>query len=68
MDTRTGDIYPSLQAALDANVPKDRLVEVTGTKKAVAHLRRRVRMAARHEDAKRKARRKAQKRSRRANR
>jgi hypothetical protein len=68
MDTRTGDLYPTLQAALDAGVPKDSVVEVAGTKKAIKGLQRRVRMAARSENARRKARRKAEKRSRRANR
>ena len=28
MDTRTGDIYPDLQAALDAGVPREHLAEV----------------------------------------
>jgi hypothetical protein len=68
MDTGTGDLYPSRQAALDAGVPEDSVVEVGGTPKAVKRLQRRVRMAARGENARRKARRKAQKRSRRANR
>lgn len=68
MDTGTGDLYPTKQAALDAGVPEDSVVEVGGTKEAIARLQRRVRMAARNENARRKARRKAEKRSRRANR
>lgn len=68
MDTRTGDLYPSRQAALDAGVPEDSVVEVAGTQKAIRGLQRRVRMASRHVKARRKARRQAEKRSRRANR
>jgi hypothetical protein len=68
MDTRTGDLYPTKQAALDAGVPEDSVVEVSGTKKAIAGLRRRVRMAARNENARRKTRRMVEKRSRSANR
>lgn len=68
MDTRTGDLYPSREAALEAGVPKDSVVEVAGTKKAIKGLQRRVRMASRKIGARRKTRRKAEKASRRANR
>lgn len=68
MDTRTGDLYPTKEDAIAAGVPEDSLVEVSGTKKAVRGLQRRVRMASRREPARRKARRQAEKRSRRANR
>ena len=40
MDTRNGDIYPSLDAALESGVPEKRLV--TGTYDALQDLKRRV--------------------------
>jgi len=39
MDTRTGDMYPTMQAALDAGVPADALVEVSGSPKAIETIR-----------------------------
>ena len=68
MDDRTGDLYPSKQAALDAGVPEEHVVELTGPAAAIRRVARRVRWAARHENARRKAKRKQQKKSRRANR
>ena len=68
MDDRTGDLYPSKQAALDAGVPKEHVVEIVGSKEAIQRVARRVRWAARHENARRKARRKQEKASRKANR
>jgi hypothetical protein len=67
MDDRTGDLYPSKQAALDAGVPREHVVEIVGTEEAIRRVARRVRYAARHENARRKAKRKQQKKSRRAN-
>lgn len=68
MDDRTGDLYPSKQAALERLVPEEHIVELTGSEAAIKRVARKVRMASRHENARRKARRKAQKRSRAANR
>ena len=68
MDSRTGDLYPSREDARAAGVPERYIVEVQGTKEAIAKVAGRVRFAARHEHARRKARRIAQKASRRANR
>ena len=59
MDSRTGDLYPSKQAALDAGVPEQEIVEMTGTGAAIERVSRRVRMASRLE-AKRRSRRRAQ--------
>lgn len=67
MDDRTGDLYPSKQAALAAGVPEKHVVEIVGTEEAIRRVARRVRYAARHENARRKAKRKQQKTSRRAN-
>jgi hypothetical protein len=67
MDDRTGDLYPSRDAALKAGVPPQHVVELDGPEKAIKRIARRVRWAARHENQRRKARRKAQKLSRRAN-
>lgn len=39
MDTRNGDIYPSVGAALESGVPENRLV--TGTDEALQNLKRR---------------------------
>jgi hypothetical protein len=64
MDTRTGDLYPTKEAALAAGVPERDIAEVRGSKRAVGRLR----MACRNENARRKAKRRAQKKSRRGNR
>lgn len=64
MDTRTGDLYPTKQAALDAGVPEEYVVEITGPKKAVGRLKR----LARNANARRIARRRQQKMSRKDNR
>jgi hypothetical protein len=68
MDTRTGNLYPSKEAALAAGVLAADLVEMTGEPKAIKRAARKVRMASRHENARRKARRKQQKQSRSRNR
>jgi len=68
MDSRTGDLYPTRDAALKAGVPERYIVEVTGEKKAIEKVAGRVRFAARHESRRRKARRKMQRASRKANR
>lgn len=68
MDSRTGDLYPSKRAALDAGVPEKDLVELLGEAHAVNRVARRVRMASRATNARRKARRQIERRSRRANR
>ena len=41
MDTRNGDIYPSLADALKAGVPEDRLV--TGSEEAIKSLSAKIR-------------------------
>jgi hypothetical protein len=68
MDSRTGDLYPTKQAALDAGVPERYLVELAGPEPAIRTVVRKVRMVSRHENARRKARRNQAKASRRANR
>ena len=60
MDSRTGELYPSRQAAREAMIPEEHIVEVRGTEAAVARVSRAVRAAW-------KRRRKMQKASRRAN-
>lgn len=67
MDSRTGDLYPSIAAALLAGVPTQDIVELRGPEKAVRRIKLRVRRAARDEERRRKARRKMQKASRRTN-
>lgn len=64
MDTRTGETYPTKQAALDAGVPERDIAEVRGHARAVGRLR----MACKNEHKRRKAKRQAQKAARRANR
>ena len=64
MDSRTGDLYPTKQDALEAGVPEDAVVEIKGHKKAVG----RIRMACRETAARRKKRWKVQKASRKRNR
>lgn len=64
VDSRNGDLYPTRQAANEAGVPELDIVEVRGSKRAVGRLR----MAARHQGARRKARRRTQKASRQGNR
>jgi hypothetical protein len=66
MDANTGRIFPSVAAALLAGVAKGDLV--TGERKALLKVRRRIRMADRCEAQHSKARRRMQKASRRANR
>jgi len=38
MDTRSGELYPSREAALAAGVPEAHLVEISGRPEAVAEL------------------------------
>lgn len=68
MDSRTGDLYPSKVAALYAGVPERDLVELIGEAHAVNRVARKVRMVSRQENARRKARRRQEKASRRRNR
>lgn len=63
MDTRSGDLYESKAKAIEAGVPERDIAEVSGGKRAIGRLR----MACRNEGARRKARRKQQKASRRRN-
>jgi hypothetical protein len=66
MDTRTGEMYESKQAALDAGVPEKHIAEIVGEPKAVRRVARLV-MSAVKRNAKRKAKRKMQQASRRRN-
>lgn len=68
MDTRTGDLYPEQAAALKAGVPRDDLVEVSGTEKAIRRLRRKVRMMSKTKPEKMKAKRRSERAARRRNR
>ena len=68
MDSRTGDLYETRKDAIEAGVPEEAIVEIRGPKKAIEKVAGRVRWAAQHEERKRKARRRAQKASRKANR
>lgn len=65
MDTMTGFIYQSFDAALTAGVPPERMVQIEGTPEAIESVSRAVSAAYR---AERKARNKAAKASRRKNR
>jgi len=42
MDDRTGDLYPDKQAALDAGVPEEHVVELRGTREAIEAISRKV--------------------------
>ena len=42
MDTRTGKLYPSVEAALAADVPPEHIVEVRGPEAAIRALGRKV--------------------------
>jgi hypothetical protein len=68
MDSRTGETYATRKDARAAGVPERYIVELEGAEEAIRTVSRRVRFAARHENRARKARRKQQKASRRANR
>jgi len=68
MDERSGDLYSDREAALRAGVPEESIVEMRGPKEAIARISRRVRMVARDENKKRKAKRRAQKTARKGNR
>ncbi len=79
MDSRTGDLYGSLDEAVKAGVPKDVLVALEGpagavarTSRAVRRLareeRRRVSMTSKRDHKRRAARRQMQRESRRRNR
>jgi hypothetical protein len=63
MDSRTGDIYPTKQAALDANVPEKAIV--TGPEPALRYLSRMVKRDLRE---RRRRKRQQQKAGRKANR
>lgn len=65
MDSRTGELYPSLKEALAAGVPKEAAVELRGDQEAVERISRAVK--AQHQPN-RKARRKAARASRKKNR
>jgi hypothetical protein len=69
MDSRTGDLYPDIATALKAGVPRERLVEIRGRVRAIARLARAARELHEREVLRnRKAKRKQQRRSRKANR
>lgn len=66
MDTRTGEMYPTKQAALAAGVPELDIAELFGSTRAVGRIRRAVK--AQVANRRRKAQRRQQKASRRAHR
>jgi hypothetical protein len=69
MDTRNGDMYPSMAAALAAGVPKKDLVEISGPDAAVRRVQKALRKKRASTVAKRRAKkRREQKASRRRNR
>lgn len=51
MDSRTGDLYPTKEAALEAGVPEAAVVEVKGTPEAVAKVAGAVAAELEHERA-----------------
>ena len=68
MDSRTGDLYPTKRAALDAGVPERAIVMLEGAYEAIRRVSRKVRMVSRLDGKRRKVHRQQQKASRRRNR
>jgi hypothetical protein len=69
VDSRTGDLYPDIVTALKAGVPREHLVEIRGRVKAIARLARAAQELHQREVVrKRKAKRRQQRESRKANR
>ena len=68
MDSQTGKLYPSKAAASIDGVKDEDLVQMTGTKKAIFRVARKVRFASKNAAKHRKARQKMAKKSRKGNR
>lgn len=65
MDARTGDLYPSKQAALEAGVPEEDIAEIKATEKVIKRVGHAIQRLYNFEKAKRK--RKIQRESRKRN-